>query len=52
MPDVPGAAAVIAAQEQVIRAGQGIGGLPNLPGLEVSHNILILWILEIILHCC
>merc|ERR1712098_395409 len=34
VPDVPGAAAVIAGQEAIIRSHQGIGGAVALPGIE------------------
>merc|ERR1712098_273078 len=34
VPDVPGAAAVIAGQEAIIRSHRGIGGAVALPGIE------------------
>ena len=38
MPEVPGAAEVIAAQEAIIRSHQGIAGPQQLPGLAVSYE--------------
>merc|ERR1711875_196557 len=39
IPDVPGAAEVIAAQESIIRSHQGIGGALPLPGIEAEAAV-------------
>ena len=41
VPDVPGAADVIAAQEAIIRSHQGVG-VPALPGFEVEIIVLVI----------